>query len=1489
DAGVSGERGSATYNRVISALKTCIATDDSEGQNYMREWRISTTNNGGVFNAGDKITITDTLPVGYLLDPTPFRFFISDTTNDYGEQGIMVAPSYVDHSALDNKTNRVTFVAEIKLDENTAEKFTKGMSLGMVYWTRMSGDYYKKVLEEAGKTESGVSLTLENNAVIEAGGSTAKADATHYANVTVPQDLFDKSITSQSQNPANGSLTANYRITVNKGYEDLNEDNGDGSNAAKTLIKVTDTLGTKLRFKADSVKIAAYEKETNRAVTYPGDGYKIEGDTITFTLHDDIYYVLTYTAESDELLYEKDLTDPNYAAQMRDEIKNRYGNTAKLETDSATSVTVVRLLNDQTYRLDAYLNYQLTISGTKNWLNTEAAGNNDGFVLIVTQIERYLPSIAKELHSDENRTRFYYHFSKEKPTETEKTIDGETHYYIQAADTTGIKWSYSIPRLTVNDTKGSTYSYLVEEMQIDGYTPSYRYIVDENGVVKDTVNSHYEIEGTSKTAKVEITNLSTNRYARPGTIYLHKYNADDETKTQLGGAVFRLERISGSGTLNELTAAGQKNVLVENATDIRYGETSLTFKTIETAGSTVIGSDGNKTPYVKIQGIPFGKYKITEVTAPRGYGSPDPENSFTFEIKLDGEAIKVIESAGKTGSDRDYDFDTDSGVLHVKNTPDESTVTGSVTVKKIDADTLAALPGATFKLETASNANLSGVTVDGTELSLNGSFEAAALGAVIEGLPVGAYSLTETKAPTGYVKTDERFTFTVEADGTVTGAVNGTITVTNKAVTAGIKVIKNGEKADGSLVENLPDAVFSLSSGKAIDWAKVSLNGENGTGTDISHEFTTGDGAFAIEGLPVGKYTLTETVAPSGYQKTKALDLEIKADGAVVSDDERFIAPNTFTFTDEQLTGSLSIRKVDENGKLLPGAKLTLTATDGSFATAKADRSNTVSKADGRFVIFTLGETASVTGLAPGTYTLTETEAPTGYLRTDEEFTFTVEADGKVTGAANGTITVTNTAVTAAINVVKNGENADGTLVENLPDAVFSLFGEGAVDWDKVSVTDSDGRAVTITERSTDHIAFRSTGSETIAGLSIGEYTLTETVAPERYLTDQAWKFEVEADGKVASVDPSDSRFAPGENTITFTDQRITDGTIAITKRGEQGNLLPGAVFIVERNNDCDLTKATVTGTDIVTKTAEKITFTTEDKQVKIAGLSEGSYTITEVAAPSGYIAKPDAKKTVTLARSADAVGSETVTITNERTRVSVDKVDMTDGVKQLSGASLTIAPIGGTLAGAPISVADAGGAIAFTKNDDELVFKTTDRTATIAGLPAGDYCLTETAAPGGYAITTDFYFSIDALGKVSETAGHDNKENTLDETAKKITLKDAPLLSLAIRKTDTEGEPLSGARFTLSSGTVSDWTNVRIGSDALANGEEFEISADGAAIAGLLAGSYTLTETSAPTGYAGAEDSFRFTLEKDGGGIKIEPYTTVRAVGEFTPSGNTI
>lgn len=151
--------------------------------------------------------------------------------------------------------------------------------------------------------------------------------------------------------------------------------------------------------------------------------------------------------------------------------------------------------------------------------------------------------------------------------------------------------------------------------------------------------------------------------------------------------------------------------------------------------------------------------------------------------------------------------------------------------------------------------------------------------------------------------------------------------------------------------------------------------------------------------------------------------------------------------------------------------------------------------------------------LAPGTYTLEESIAPSGYIKSTEKIEFTITAEGKVT--------------------IEGKEATTPLVMQNKPIMVYiskkSINGKTELPGAKLKITDKEGKLVKDLDGK--ELEWISSTKEVSFHLPAGTYYLTETIAPEGYeLSDTTIEFTVTEDGKV-KMDKKDV----DNNLIVFT------------------------------------------------------------------------------------------------------------------------------------------------------------------------------------------------------------------------------------------------------------------------------------------------------------------------------------------------------------------
>ena len=374
---------------------------------------------------------------------------------------------------------------------------------------------------------------------------------------------------------------------------------------------------------------------------------------------------------------------------------------------------------------------------------------------------------------------------------------------------------------------------------------------------------------------------------------------------------------------------------------------------------------------------------------------------------------------------------------------------------------------------------------------------------VIEKLAPGKYTLIEETAPAGYVLAEE-----VEFEVKETGEIQ--------------KVV-------------MYDDVTKLSISKQDNVTKTNLAGAKlelrDSAGNVAAKWTTTEEDYVITGLPIGEYTLVEVEAPVGYKLAEDIAVEIKDTADV----------QKYVMYDEKEPYTIKISKQDiTTKKELPGATLELKDSTG--------------KVVDKWVSTNIPH--EIKALLPGTYTLTETVVPTGYVKA-ESITFVLKED--MTSKTNYIMYDDYTKVSIS--------KQDMTTKKELPGATLELKDSTGKVVDKWVSTDKPHE---------------------ISRLAAGKYTLTEKIAPKEYELAEDVTFEVKATGEIQKVVMYDE---------------IKTYTLKVTK--------------IDAKNDKLLSGASMKVLDENGKAVDA--WVTDDEVHVIKDLPAGKYTIVETSAPDGY------------------------------------------------------------------------------------------------------------------------------------------------------------------------------------------------------------------------------------------------------------------------------
>lgn len=332
-----------------------------------------------------------------------------------------------------------------------------------------------------------------------------------------------------------------------------------------------------------------------------------------------------------------------------------------------------------------------------------------------------------------------------------------------------------------------------------------------------------------------------------------------------------------------------------------------------------------------------------------------------------------------------------------------------------------------------------------------------------------------------------------QANGGATVSVtNGTLTIPSGKANAArvLCTFTNTAKAKpGSLTWTKTDA-----HGKPLAGSEWTLTGPSPDTTTLDVTDNTGQaeyggrdtneaaGAFTVENLTAGTYTLVETKAPQGYVLNPAPTTVTVTAGGTFSAGQ---------ITNTAITGNVEWSKVGDLGDndLIAGTSWTITPTNpaGAAITVTDNGTNDADQADGKFL---------VKDLPYGTYTLKEASAPAGFELNDKAFPFTISANG-ATVDVNDSQPIVDTRTKGAVTWTK----VDGS--EN------KLSGS---EW-TITYPDTSTKAVTDNTGQDGYTGLDTDptpGAFRVDDLPWGDYTLTETKAPAGYtLNDSPHSFTI--------------------------------------------------------------------------------------------------------------------------------------------------------------------------------------------------------------------------------------------------------------------------------------------------------------------------------------------------------------------------------------------
>ena len=579
--------------------------------------------------------------------------------------------------------------------------------------------------------------------------------------------------------------------------------------------------------------------------------------------------------------------------------------------------------------------------------------------------------------------------------------------------------------------------------------------------------------------------------------------------------------------------------------------------------------------------LPFGKgYSIVEVQAPYGYVLD--ETPVYFDVTEDNST----EESGVTVVKVDKPNMAQKGTVTVEKTGE---VFSGVNVSgSEDSDVIyqpvyevAGLEGAVYEVRAAEDISTpdgtlrysKGEVVDTITTSSDGFVKS-------KELYLGKYEVKEITAPYGMVISGETHTVELTYAGQNISVTETSTSFYNERQKVQVSLAKAIEKdktfgiGDNGEIKNISFGLYAAedivsASGTVIPADGlieiVSVN-ENGT-------------AVMKSDLPFGKYYVKEIATDEHYilsdtkypvvfeyagQDTATVEIKVN-DGKEIKN--------------ELIYGSVSGKKIDENGEALEGAVIGIFKAEETEFTKDTALMTTTSAKDGSF---------SFAKVPYGKWIVREIEQPKGFVLDEKAYEVNISEAEQVVE-----IEIVNEYVHGNIRLTK----VDAEYPDNkLTGATFEVYKDTN---ENGKIDDGDELIGNLEETET--------GIYEMKELLYGKYIVRETKAPEGFLLDKGeYSVFIEKDETTYSVE--------NKAGVGFINEAMR-GTLKIVKTSSDGKV-KGFAFRVTGANGYDMTFETDKNGEIV-----------------IEGLRIGEYTVSEVAnnASAAYITPADQNVTIKL------------------------------------------------------------------------------------------------------------------------------------------------------------------------------------------------------------------------------------------------------------------
>lgn len=453
-------------------------------------------------------------------------------------------------------------------------------------------------------------------------------------------------------------------------------------------------------------------------------------------------------------------------------------------------------------------------------------------------------------------------------------------------------------------------------------------------------------------------------------------------KERVISQAFRIIKIS-SDSNGEVELLENAEFTIKSQKDIdEYGswEQAPIAKNYKGQESAILVTDENG--YAESERLPFGTYVVRETKV--------PEN----KNKIEDFTVVITEDSDEPQSWRVFNDTSFKSIIEIVK-------------QDIDTQKTIKISGATFKIKNVETGEYFGYWSWNPFPKYINKWETNETGTVMtnEQLPVGKYQLEELISPRGYLVSNTPIEFEVKSNvayETLQDGVTPVITVKqyDKSVKGKINVEKKGEVLVGYNNGEFVYEERGLANAKYEVYAKEDIldpsNDRNiiySKGTKVDEIITNETGKATTRELPLGEYTVKESLAPEGY----ILSNITKDVSLIYKDQNTPVVFESVSFTNERQKVDIVVNKKDkDDDKTLAGAEFSLYAKEdiknyiGEVIVEKNELIETVTTNE-------TGKANFKSDLPLTDFIIKETKSPRGYVLNNEIINVNIEYMGQDT------------------------------------------------------------------------------------------------------------------------------------------------------------------------------------------------------------------------------------------------------------------------------------------------------------------------------------------------------------------------------------------------------------------------------------------------------------------------------------------------------------